>query len=178
MKIEEGKNTYLWDQFKHTDPKYTKPFPKFGKTLTTIDPMYQVMCMTRVFGPVGSGWSYDVKYHYTDANVFAEVKIVYRIEDIWYRYGPVSSVCALYKKAGSLDDEAPKKALTDAMTKAFSHLGVSADVFLGLFDNNKYVQEMKAKFEAPSNIKVINTKELNNDKQSNANRKTGSRSRN
>ena len=27
MKIEEGKNTYLWDQFKHTDPKYTKQYP-------------------------------------------------------------------------------------------------------------------------------------------------------
>ena len=76
MKIDEN-NTFLWDKFKHTDPKFTKPFPKFGKTLTTIDPMYQVMTMTRVFGPVGKGWSYDVKYHYTDVNVFAEVKIVY-----------------------------------------------------------------------------------------------------
>ena len=28
-----------------------------------------------------------------------------------------------------------KKAMTDAMTKAFSHLGMSADVFLGMFDN-------------------------------------------
>ena len=121
--MKEENNTFLWDRFKHTDPSYTKPFPKFGKTLTTIDPMYQVMTMTRVFGPVGKGWSYDAKYHYTDANVFAEVKIVYCVEDIWYRYGPVSSVCALYKKAGTLDDEAPKKALTDAMTKAFSHLG-------------------------------------------------------
>ena len=44
-------------------------------------------------------------------------------------------------------------------------------------EDNKYVQEMKAKFEAPSNIKVINTKELN-DKQSNVDRKTGSRPRN
>ena len=62
------------------------------------------------------------------------------------------------------------------MTKGFSHIGVSADVFLGLFDNNKYVQEMKDKFDAkPTNITVINTKELNNAKQSNVDRKTGSR---
>ncbi len=58
MKIDEN-NTFLWDKFKHTDPKFTKPFPKFGKTLTTIDPMYQVMTMTRVFGPVGKGWNYE-----------------------------------------------------------------------------------------------------------------------
>ena len=156
--MKEENNTFLWDRFKHTDPSYTKPFPKFGKTLTTIDPMYQVMTMTRVFGPVGKGWSYDAKYHYTDANVFAEVKIVYCVEDILYRYGPVSSVCALYKKAGTLDDEAPKKALTDAMTKAFSHLGVSADVFLGMFDNSKYVQSMKEKFNGKASKEGIKVK--------------------
>ena len=39
--------------------------------------------------------------------------------------------------------------MTDALTKAFSHLGVSADVFLGLFDNNKYVSDMKEKFSRP-----------------------------
>ena len=172
-------NFYIWDQVKHTNPKYTKPFTKFGgKELTTIDPMYQIQVMTGIFGPVGKGWSYDVNYVYTDKNVFAEVKVRYKEKSNWFEYGPVSSVQALYKKNGGLDDEAPKKAMTDAMTKAFSHLGISADVFLGLFDNNKYVQEMKAKFEAPSNTKVINTKELNNDKQSNADRKTGSRSRN
>jgi len=163
--IEDVKNTELWDKLKHTDPKYTKPFPKFGKTLTTIDPMYQIMMMTRIFGPVGKGWSYDAKFHYTDANVFAEVKLVYMIDDIWYKYGPVSSVCGLYRKAGTLDDEAPKKALTDAMTKAFSHLGVSADVFLGMFDNVKYVEAMKEKFNSNSEgikskiIKIIKEKE-------------------
>ena len=36
--------------------------------------------------------------------------------------------------------------MTDAMTKAFSHLGLNADVFLGKFDNIKYVEEMKHKF--------------------------------
>ena len=159
--MKEENKTMLWDKFKHTDPSYTKPFPKFGKTLTTIDPMYQVMTMTRVFGPVGKGWSYDAKYHYTDANVFAEVKIVYCIDDIWYRYGPVSSVCALYKANSKLDDEAPKKALTDAMTKAFSHLGVSADVFLGMFDNSKYVAAMKEKFNGTTAAEGIKVKVVN-----------------
>ena len=68
-------NFYIWDQVKHTNPKYTKPFTKFGgKELTTIDPMYQIQVMTGIFGPVGKGWSYDVNYVYTDKNVFAEVK--------------------------------------------------------------------------------------------------------
>ena len=182
MRTGKEENFWIWDQVKNTNPKYTKAFTKFGgKELTTIDPMYQIQVMTGMFGPVGLGWAYHVDYTYTDKNVFAEVLIRYRKEPSleWNQFGPVSSVQALYKKNGGLDDEAPKKAMTDAMTKGFSHLGISADVFLGLFDNNKYVQEMKAKFDAkPNNITVINTKELNNAKQSDADRKTGSRPRN
>jgi hypothetical protein len=44
------------------------------------------------------------------------------------------------------DEEAPKKSLTDATTKALSMLGFSADVFLGLYDDNKYVNDRKTEF--------------------------------
>ena len=62
MRTGEAKNYYIWDQAKATDPKWTKPFPKFGKTLTTIDPMSQIMCMTGLFGPVGKGWRFKNTY--------------------------------------------------------------------------------------------------------------------
>ena len=147
------KNREIWDKVKHTNPRWTKPFGKFGKPLTAIDPMYQVMVMTDTFGPVGKGWNYKVSYTYTPTLVFAEVSVAHNkiFNDStewvsWDWYGPVSSVQALTKKNGGLDDEAPKKAMTDALTKAFSHLGVSADVFLGMFDNSKYVEDMKEKF--------------------------------
>lgn len=39
---------------------------------------------------------------------------------------------------GAADHDAPKKALTDAITKGLSYLGFCADVFLGEFDGNKY----------------------------------------
>jgi hypothetical protein len=111
--------------------------------------MYQIQCMTETFGPVGLGWKYNVKYTYQDNLVFAEVSIHYCVHDNWFEYGPVCSVQNLFKKNGNLDDEAPKKAMTDAMTKAFSHLGMSADVFLGKFDDSKYVQEVKKEFSKP-----------------------------
>ena len=163
MRIGKDENYTIWDQAKSTDPKWTKPFPKFGKTLTTIDPMSQIMCMTGLFGPVGKGWRFKNTYTYTDQNVFAEVIVQWKDNDQWYAYGPISSVCALYKKAGTLDDEAPKKAATDALTKAFSYLGLNADVFLGMFDSNKYVSEMKSKFSSngsADNVKVIDPKNL------------------
>ena len=136
----------IWDKLKKTDPKYTKPFGKFGKELTTVDPQYQIQMMTSMFGPVGKGWKYIVQYKYLDGLVFAEVSIKYYLDSKWYEYGPVCSVQNLSKKNGGLDDEAPKKAMTDAMTKAFSHLGMSADVFLGMFDDSKYVESLKKEF--------------------------------
>jgi len=172
MSEEQKESKRIWDQFKHTDPKYTKPFSKFGKTLTTTDPMYQIMKMTDAFGPVGQGWTYEVKYHYTDNCIFAELKIGWRenLNEPFNWYGPVCAVNPLFQKE-RLDDEAPKKAMTDAMTKAFSHLGMAADVFMGMFDNVKYVESMKQKFTvvktngATVQHKVIKpeTKELNND---------------
>jgi hypothetical protein len=46
-----------------------------------------------------------------------------------------------------IDNDAFKKALTDALTKLLSHLGMNADVFLGMFDDNKYVAEMRERFD-------------------------------
>ena len=153
-----NKNMQIWDFLSKTNPKFTKPFSKFGgKTLTTIDPHYQIQMMTNTFGPVGKGWSYQVEYKYLDKLVFAEVSIQYFLDNKWYAFGPVSSVQSLAKKNGGLDDEAPKKAMTDAMTKAFSHLGMSADVFLGMFENNKYVEDLKKEFSQQQNSVVQTT---------------------
>ena len=137
----------IWESLCKTNPDFTKEAPSsYGKKITTIDPMYQIQCMTEVFGPVGQGWKYTVEYKYQDGLVFAEVCIHYCVHNNWFQYGPVCSVQNLSKKNGGLDDEAPKKAMTDAMTKAFSHLGMSADVFLGKFDDNKYVEDLKKEF--------------------------------
>jgi hypothetical protein len=44
--------------------------------------------------------------------------------------------------------------MTDAMTKALSHLGMSADVFLGMFDNSKYVEKVAAEYKSLNKSKV------------------------
>ena len=163
-------NKYIWDQVKKTDPRFTKKVNKGFGEITTIDPMSQIMKMTEVFGPVGEGWTYRVNYIYhgmdntQTAVVFAEVSVaVHKIEDVFIHYGPVCSVQKLYRKTGALDDEAPKKAMTDAMTKAFSHLGLSADIFLGMHDNSKYVENLKKEIAEgvanKSKLKVVDRNE-------------------
>ena len=146
----------IWDSLCKTNPDFTKEAPSsYGKKITTIDPMYQIQCMTEVFGPVGQGWKYTVEYKYQDGLVFAEVCIHYCVHNNWFQYGPVCSVQNLSKR-DKLDDEAPKKAMTDAMTKAFSHLGMNADVFLGKFDDSKYVEKMKQEFSQLKKIPQTN----------------------
>ena len=149
-------NKRYWDQLKKTDPKYTKRINKGFGEITTIDPQWQIGKMTEVFGPVGIGWAYNVKYTYTDQLVFAEVSVWTGNNQEFY--GPVCSVQKLWRKTGALDDEAPKKAMTDAMTKALSHLGVSADVFLGMFDNSKYVEKVAAEYKSLNKSKVTEMK--------------------
>ena len=149
-------NKRYWDQLKTTDPRFTKKINKGFGDLTTIDPMYQIMKMTEVFGPCGIGWGWSANYTYTESNVFAEVSIW--LETPVQIYGPVSSVQSLHKTNGKLDDECTKKAMTDALTKALSHVGVSADVFLGMHDNVKYIEKVKA--DIKSNVDKSKVKEV------------------
>ena len=158
MGVKHMTKMRIWESLCRTNPKFTKTAPSsYGKRITTIDPMYQIQCMTEVFGPVGQGWKYTVEYKHVPNEgywglIYAEVCIHYCIHGEWFQYGPVCSVQNLCKKNGTLDDEAPKKAMTDAMTKAFSHLGMSADVFMGKFDDSKYVEQIRQEFSQPQKI--------------------------
>jgi hypothetical protein len=40
-----------------------------------------------------------------------------------------------------VNEDAPKMSVTDGLTKALSHLGFNADVFLGEYDGNKYAAD-------------------------------------
>lgn len=75
---------------------------------------------------------------------------------LWYLVGDkraevISYGCTPYiqntKNGVASDGEAPKKSLTDATKKALSQLGFSADVFLGLFDDQEYRAENKMQHE-------------------------------
>jgi hypothetical protein len=145
----------LWRAFEQTDPAHTKPV-EFGRKFTSIDAHYQIMRVTEQLGPVGQGWGYDVEHSTHKVN--DKLELCFADVTLWWKdgsdqknfYGPIRGCAELYYegKGGKmqLDDDAPKKSATDALTKGLSHLGVSADVFLGMFDDNKYVEKMKRRF--------------------------------
>lgn len=151
MTTDLKKNMRVWKEVCVTDPSHTKGVSK-GRSFTAVDAQYQVQRATEVFGPVGEGWGYDVNYdfHITD---LPEPMVPYVVAYVvvWHgqknnRFGPVCAIhplVAKYRSGTQFDDDAPKKAMTDALTKALSHLGFSADVFLGKYDDNKYVAQAR-----------------------------------
>jgi hypothetical protein len=160
--MTEEKNTMeIWDQVSKTDPGHTKHVAQRGG-FTAIDAHSQVMAATKMFGPVGTGWGYETKYgfHQTTRGedfVWCDLTLWYRATVYWEgmlapnnkaTFGPIRGICALQglKADGKWkpsDHDAAKKAMTDALTKGLSHLGFNADVFLGMFDDNKYVSQLK-----------------------------------
>tara|TARA_Y100000593_G_scaffold61990_1_gene114889 strand:- start:1522 stop:2322 length:801 start_codon:yes stop_codon:yes gene_type:complete len=135
-------NMRLWNAVCETDPKHTKKVNQRGG-FTTIDAMYQIKCMTRQFGVVGVDWGFDFVLSYPPHNcVVATVKLWQGNREQYVKQ------CGK-ARLGSEDrpnEEAEKAAITDGLTKCASYYGFNADVFLGRFDDNKYVAEMREKF--------------------------------
>lgn len=161
--MNEEANMEIWDSLCVTDPKMTKEVKYGGRKFHSIDSHWQIEKMTRLFGPCGKGWGYSAKYGTITiacgTMVTAEISIWYLMDDgSKNTYGPVASSCELelprmdrdkkpiYDDAGNItyrvDTDAHKKAMTDALTKSLSHIGMSADVFRGKHDNSKYVDYM------------------------------------
>jgi len=153
-------NMELWHSVEQTDPRYAKGFNNAGFKGTATNPTYLAKRATELFGPCGIGWGIDVMnenyregapIQSKDGQVLckAVIHVVYiRLWYTWnyqpgevYSYGQTTFVGA-NKNGVFTDEEAPKKSLTDAMVKAMSRLGFSADVHLGLWDDSKYVQKL------------------------------------
>ncbi len=142
----DEKKLSLWNLVSKTDPKNTKKV-KFGREFTAIDPYSQIYEATKQFGTAGTGWGWTVeRIEYTPTN---ELAILVRL---WH--GVRESYIEQWGQAGlyidnkdtKKDGDCFKKATTDGLTKCLSYLGFNADVFMGKFDDNKYVQQMASEF--------------------------------
>lgn len=157
------KNLAIWSQVEKTDTRYTKQAKVGGQNITSLSGTAMVMKATEIFGPAGIGFGWKVLEERFDPGieVFSgegdkrislgftsnhTVRIAF-----WFIHegqrGEIESYgCTnyIYKASyGMLSDgEAPKKSLTDAIKKALSALGFSADVFLGLHDDANYLEQL------------------------------------
>lgn len=139
-------NMELWNKVCTTDPKHTKKVEQRGG-FTAIDAMYQIQTATEMFGAVGKGWGWSFSEPIFPPNDTVVIKCT-----LWHGTKENTVEHFGQKKLNSgkgADEDAFKKAGTDGLTKCLSYLGFNADVFLGKFDDNKYVEELKKKQESP-----------------------------
>ena len=159
-------NLALWDRLGKTDPKQTKGFKRAGGfSGTAVKPIYTTQKMTEEFGPAGKGWGMGEPTFQVVPGHNGEV-LVYCTVSLWYAPSD-GEVCTVFGVGGDKivgyvkaneqynrperwenDDEAFKKAFTDAIGNAMKHIGMSADVHMGRFDDSKYVREVTAELAA------------------------------
>ncbi len=138
-------NMKLWNSVCKTNPNHTKRINQRGG-FTAIDAHYQIQTATETWGPIGEGWRFDwsLDFESMPGVVLATVELT-------VGKGKESTVAAMGAAktgidTGRIDTDAPKKAITDGLTKALSYTGMNADVFLGKFDDNKYIEQVKKEF--------------------------------
>lgn len=147
-------NLSIWESFADIDPKFTKPISGRDYGGTSPNPQYVIRCLTELFGPAGKGFGWNVA-----AEEFREMGGTYlhwcRIRFWWKdedgvhsveEYGQTKAAYVTSKGTMRVDEDAPKKSLTDAIIKGASHIGIAANIFLGRWDDQKYVAEVNEEF--------------------------------
>ena len=153
---KKNDNMSIWDSVCETDPKYTKQVNQRGG-FTAIGAQSQLLKATEVFGAYGYGWGVKDER----INKWEDCGLVVYQATLWYlaegkaEEGEIPIHSSIkYSSNGRVDDDFFKKVATDALTKGLSKLGFNADVFMGMFDDNKYVNQMANKFNKESIVDV------------------------
>lgn len=150
------------------------------KGMTDISPMWRIKTLTDLFGPCGIGWNIRQIATRTVENetigesaVFVEIELTYREtpEAEWSEpiFGTGGAKLVSVEKGGiHFDDDAFKKAYTDAISVACKSLGIGADVYWDR-DADKYnygerseeslelIEEIFS-YGAPNDINAISVK--------------------
>lgn len=110
------------------------------KGKTDINPMWRIKKLTELFGPVGFGWKFDPPVYEEKMGAKGEVMVhcstalYVRTDEEQEWSAPIpgvggSMLIALEKDGLRTDDDAYKKAYTDAQSVACKALGIGADVY-------------------------------------------------
>lgn len=146
-------NLKLWNSVEKTNPDYTSTAEISGRRVTSIDAYAQIKQATEEFGVFGETWGLkDTSMEFKEigetvlcvykANFFAP-----KIEFPMY-----NSIKVAYRTQGvngylKVDDEFAKKIETNTITKALTRLGFNTDVFMGKFEDSRYVEEVTVEFQ-------------------------------
>lgn len=141
-------NMKLWNSVCVTDPQAVKPITGKQYKGNSPKPYWIIQRATETFGPCGLGWGVQImserfeRFGETEALHIAQVKVWYIQNDKRCEIEQMGQTRAAYvSSAGKhiVDEDAPKKSVTDGMVKCLSMLGFAGDIFSGQWDDSKYV---------------------------------------
>lgn len=115
------------------------------KGMTDINPMWRIKILTEVFGAAGFGWYTEVLNKWIDnsekeAVAWVEINLYVKQNNEWSKpiYGIGGAKFIAQERSGAYtDDEAYKKAYTDAISVACKALGVGSAIYWSK-DSTKY----------------------------------------
>lgn len=154
--MADSANLTLWRSVEKTPTEQTKKITGKSYQGNSPKPHWIVMRATETFGPCGIGWGFTVEERVEDGAMiepgFFEKMHVAKVR-VWFKWngerGEVEHVGGTMFSgryaSGKLftDEDAPKKSVTDALIKALSMIGFAGDIFLGRYDDSKYLAELK-----------------------------------
>lgn len=148
--MSKQENTEIWRKAFTTDPKFVKPITGKQYHGSSPNPYWVVSRATEIFGPCGIGWGYNIlnerieRFSETDTVHIAMVEVWFMHEDKRGSFQHIGQTKMSYKTSkGSmmLDEDAPKKSVTDALIKGLSMIGFAGDIFSGRWDDSSYIRE-------------------------------------
>lgn len=145
-------NLSLWHQVEKTPPAHVKAITGKAYSGTSPKPYYLVQKATETFGPCGIGWGFEIVSERVEDGAAGEKLHIARVR-VWYEWqgkrGTVEHVggtpFAGTRASGKpfVDEDAPKKSVTDALVKALSMIGFAGDIFMGRYDDSRYVADLR-----------------------------------
>lgn len=140
-------NLNIWNNNQDIDLKFTKQVRVPGRQpFTSIDTYELIRLATKEFGTYGDGFGIS-SMAWSEKEVGDTTMLIL---DAVFSYKEVSfpyrnMIKYIYKtKAGYLkiDEDAPKKVITNTVAKCLSMLGFGASAYLGMFEDENYINEM------------------------------------
>ena len=141
----------IYNRAKEVPKEAKRPIPAGRlKGKTDINPMWRIKKLTELFGPAGIGWRFDPPVFEEKMGAKGEV-VVHCFTALYIRQdggekwsSPIpgvggSMLITMEKNGLTTDDDAYKKAYTDAQSVACKALGIGADVYWDA-DTTKYTR--------------------------------------
>lgn len=142
-------NLKLWDSVQKTDTTFTKQVNQRGG-YTAISPQYQLKVATEQFGPYGAGFGlcssdFDMSIFEATGIVIHKAVFFYILDGQRHEF-PLSNAIEAARGKGDkryVDTDFAKKVETNTVSKALSKLGFNADVFMGMMEDQSYLNELQ-----------------------------------